>query len=109
MAKKQEDPGGEKNTEDSQAAKVSAAAPARKTEEPGFEIGQWRGMKQWRCRHCAFDTLDGEAAMRQHLMAHAPPSEPVGSVVPMYNRQGHRIPPQPADQPAETEPETKEQ
>jgi hypothetical protein len=32
---------------------------------------QWNGMTLLRCRQCAWDTLDGEAAMRAHLVRHA--------------------------------------
>lgn len=37
--------------------------------EAHFEVGQWRGFTQLSCVHCAWDTLDGAEAMREHLYA----------------------------------------
>jgi len=32
----------------------------------GYSIGKWAGMEQYRCMHCAFDTLE-KGAMLEHL------------------------------------------
>jgi hypothetical protein len=56
-----------------------------------WTFGQWGGFKQWRCKFCAFDTLDGEEVMRRHIIErHAPPpgQEPL---IPIYNIYGNRI------------------
>lgn len=31
-----------------------------------YELGKWGGFTQWRCLFCAWDTLEGEAAMLEH-------------------------------------------
>lgn len=42
-------------------------------EEKQFTVGQWKQFTQWRCKLCPWDTLEGEAAMREHLATvHAP-------------------------------------
>jgi len=41
-----------------------------------YEVGEWKGMTQWRCKLCAWDTLDGEEAILTHLVAkHFPPEK----------------------------------
>lgn len=39
-----------------------------------YEVGEWRGFTQWRCKLCPWDTLAGEAEMVEHVTsAHFPP------------------------------------
>ncbi len=39
-----------------------------------YEMGEWKGLPQWRCTLCPFDTLAGEAAIVDHIIrAHFPP------------------------------------
>jgi hypothetical protein len=41
-----------------------------------FEVGKWKGLQQWRCKLCQWDTLDGEAVMVEHIVStHFPPPE----------------------------------
>lgn len=52
--------------------------PAAESAEPGssgvdhlsdcYEEGRWRGLRQWRCLLCPFDTLAGEAVVREHVV-----------------------------------------
>jgi hypothetical protein len=32
-----------------------------------YEEGSWKGLPQWKCRLCLWDTLEGEAAVRAHV------------------------------------------
>ena len=32
-----------------------------------YEVGEWAGREQLRCKHCPWDTLNGAEAMRAHL------------------------------------------
>lgn len=32
-----------------------------------WDMGVWKGLSQWRCRLCRWDTLDGEEAMLKHI------------------------------------------
>ncbi len=41
--------------------------------EKGFEVGKWKGLPQFSCKKCNFDTLD-EDAMHEHIKdVHTPP------------------------------------
>ncbi len=41
--------------------------------EKAFDVGKWKGMPQYTCKKCNFDTLD-EAAMHEHIKnVHTPP------------------------------------
>jgi len=55
---------------------AGAGGDCHHEEEELYEVGEWKGMRQWRCRLCPWDTLDGEGAMLAHLAAqHFPPEE----------------------------------
>lgn len=62
-------------------------------EEEIFTLGVWGEFKQWRCRFCPWDTLEGEAAMREHFQAvHAPPPEPPQvSMIVRADRFGNEV------------------
>lgn len=64
-------------------------------EDPIFTMGSWKGLPQWRCVLCPWDTLDGEAAMLAHYQAnHAPPPPPPAPVlIQAYDRFGNPIGP----------------
>ena len=52
------------------AARASVADPLKDL----FEVGTWRGRPRWQCNVCAWDTLKGEKAIREHIVsAHLPP------------------------------------
>ena len=51
---------------------TSSATPVEVEEL--YTVGEWAGMKQWKCALCPWDTLEREEAMLEHLAsAHAPP------------------------------------
>lgn len=55
-----------------------------------YTVGEWNGLPQWQCRHCAWDTLDGVQAVMQHYVdrhVEAVPPKPV--VVQLYDRWGN--------------------
>lgn len=84
------------NESESETSNVKREDVMRETanviEEP-FEVGEWNGHVQWRCRLCPWDTLKGEAAMREHLAArHAPKVEqPVKRLIQAYDARGNPI------------------
>ena len=58
------------------ASVVSGVDPLAGLEEH-FTRGTYAGMEQWKCAHCAWDTLNGAPAMRRHLDAnHLAAGEP---------------------------------
>ena len=60
------------------------------SEEVRYTIGSWKGIVQYRCTKCPFDTVDGEAAMVEHIRtAHAPPPEPRMVELPLVDRYGN--------------------
>jgi hypothetical protein len=51
-------------------------------EEKPYTVGSWRGLTQYQCKLCPWDTLEGEEAMLEHLRtAHAPPPEPKSPIL----------------------------
>lgn len=59
-------------------------------EEAPYTVGSWRGFTQHQCKLCAWDTLEGEAAMLEHLAsAHAPP--PIKSPILIADKSGRQI------------------
>jgi len=57
-----------------------------------YEAGTWNKLPRWQCKLCSWDTLEGEAAMLQHIMErHAPAPERVPLKVPLYDRYGNLI------------------
>lgn len=69
-----------------QQSGISDQQPATPSEESkiGYTVGQWAGHPQFRCKECAFDTLDLDVMLEHLLRVHsvialnesAPPSEP---------------------------------
>lgn len=46
-------------------------------ENQHYELGEWRGHPQYRCKHCPFDVLDDEAAILEHVQRmHIAPTLP---------------------------------
>ncbi len=61
------------------------------SEEVGYTVGSWKGIVQYRCTKCAFDTVEGEQAMLEHIRkAHTPPPPPVVTL-PLVDRYGNPI------------------
>lgn len=47
-----------------------------------YAMGEWNGKPQWRCKLCPWDTLEGEAAMLDHMATrHKPPAPRVSILV----------------------------
>jgi len=36
-----------------------------------YQIGQWKGLTQYKCLHCPFDSLEMDDAIRHYLLKHA--------------------------------------
>lgn len=47
-----------------------------KKRKADYHIGAWNGIRQYRCAHCPWDTLDREAMERHLTERHRPPPEP---------------------------------
>ena len=90
--KKKSEPQITQITQMAQMGTVAKDVTATVPDEP-FEVGEWNGHVQWRCRLCPWDTLKSEAAMREHLAArHAPKVEqPVKRLVQAYDARGNPI------------------
>ena len=57
-----------------------------------FVLNKWNGLTQWRCRFCAWDTLDGEAeAMDHYITQHAAPTPPREGTIVVYDRFGRPV------------------
>jgi hypothetical protein len=60
--------------------------------EPLYTVGRWKGLTQYRCTLCGWDTLHGEAAMREHMaQRHTPPPKPKRVSALLVNRFGNPI------------------
>jgi hypothetical protein len=47
-----------------------------------YTMGSWNGKPQWKCSLCPWDTLEGEAAMLEHLATrHKPPAPRISILV----------------------------
>ena len=58
--------------------------------EEHFRRASWGGLEQLCCRHCAWDTLNGPAAMLNHLQGNHVAAPGVGSVL-LADRSGKEI------------------
>ncbi|MGE5553297.1 MAG: hypothetical protein ACM3XZ_05160 [Betaproteobacteria bacterium] len=71
--------------------KKRAAEDSQPAEERQYDLGQWNGLPQYRCRLCPFDTLD-EAAMKRHIEErHTVRPATVPVEVPLLDRFGNPI------------------
>lgn len=88
MSKKRATVEGE-DTRDPEAPNEGSPAP----EPEHYTIGTWNGLTQYRCRHCPFDTLEGEGAIEAHYAdRHGPPPPPPSpSRPPLVDRFGNRL------------------
>jgi hypothetical protein len=60
--------------------------------EVPWTMGTWKGLPQWRCRLCPWDTLKGEAEMRKHIEeAHLQKRPRRTVVLPLVDRYGNLI------------------
>ncbi len=75
---------------DSSQLEVEEAA---EEENPYFTLGSWKGMPQWKCRFCPWDTLEGEGALMEHVVtvhgAGEPERRPGGILV--ADRYGNAV------------------
>lgn len=59
--------------------------------ETDYTLGTWAGKVQYRCRRCAFDTLDW-ARMQAHLLEHSPqPPAPAPSPILVADKRGNEV------------------
>lgn len=58
-----------------------------------WELGEWKGLPQWRCSLCPWDTLVGEEAMLKHIAdVHTPkPPRKVVQWLPLVDRYGNQM------------------
>ncbi len=79
-----------KIVKESKAAKVVETKKV-KTLEDYYSIGKWKGLKQYKCNLCPFDSLD-EKAIKDHIIErHMPkPPKPVVKVA-ITDRFGREI------------------
>lgn len=63
--------------------------------EVPFELGTWKGLTQWRCRQCPWDTLNGAEAVLAHIQeVHQPPLRPPSPpLIAIADRWGHEVRP----------------
>lgn len=56
-----------------------------------YTIGEWKGLPNYKCRHCPFSTLD-EAEIREHVLKRHAPRPPQRRVVPeLVDRFGNPV------------------
>lgn len=73
-------------------AAVAASDKANGLDEIPFTVGAWNGLTQWRCRFCAWDTLEGEGEAMDHFIArHATPVAPTPSPILRVDRFGRPV------------------
>jgi hypothetical protein len=89
---------------------AEAASVSTETAAPGlaFDLGTWKGLPQWRCRLCPFDTVAGEGAMRAHIeKVHEPPrAQAQRPLVAVFDRYGREVRPAVAAPPGPAESES---
>lgn len=77
--------------------------------EPIYTLGEWKGLTQYCCRHCRFDSLSEAALLAHYVDKHAPRPEPKPTGPPLvqaFDRRGRPIePPPPPEDPEETLPD----
>lgn len=62
------------------------------TKPQPFDLGQWGGHPQWRCRLCPFDTLDGEEEYwRHYYQVHAQPGPQQIRSIFVADRYGNEV------------------
>jgi hypothetical protein len=75
-----------------EAAPVEKSQEGEKSQLP-YTLGKWKGLRQWRCRLCQWDTLVDEAEMLAHIQEkHAPRArQTVTTELPFVDRYGNPI------------------
>lgn len=73
------------------AVPESGQAAAQPQDTEHYTVGAWKGLPQYRCRHCPFDTLHEKTIRRHVIERHVarPARQPV--TVPIYDRFGNLI------------------
>jgi hypothetical protein len=55
-----------------------------------YTLGKWRGLTQYRCKFCAWDTVKGEGAMLAHFEERHRP-RPAPRLIQAYDARGRPI------------------
>ncbi len=61
----------------------------KKTEKLYTE-SKWKGINQYRCTECVFDTLDHKTIL-EHIELHKPKTKPKSTIIPVYDRFGNPV------------------
>lgn len=72
---------------------IPAAPVSTESSDQPFELGQWHGISQYRCKLCQFDTLEGEADFWEHYAsrhAQRQPETPKPTIF-VANRYGNEV------------------
>lgn len=63
----------------------------KKKSSKKYEIGEWKGMKQYKCLLCPFDTLHRDVIEKHIAERHTPKKEVKKLKVPIYDRFGNLV------------------
>jgi hypothetical protein len=57
----------------SETSRQTDVSPEQPVEQPeiGYKVGQWAGHTQYKCKECAFDTLELDVMLDHLLKAHS--------------------------------------
>lgn len=81
-----------KNTESDWILPETDPPVEEKPEEKApFSVGEWHGHTQYQCSQCAFDCLDDEAAILEHIKSHRPVAERPPSEILVADRYGNIV------------------
>ncbi len=79
-----------KIVKESKAAKVVETKKVKSIEDY-YSVGKWKGLKQYKCNLCPFDSLD-EKAIKAHIIERHMPKPPRPIVeVKLVDRFGRKI------------------
>jgi len=57
-----------------------------------YELGSWKGLKQYKCKLCPYDTLHENEIIKHIQERHLPKPKPkVKKVLPIYDRFGNLV------------------
>ena len=79
---------------DIQEDSLSLVPPEEREEKPKlYSVGTWKGLPRWQCGLCPWDTLEGLAAMMEHIRERhtAPAPRIVRRPSPILDRFGNPI------------------
>ncbi len=103
MKSKKKEERSEKDSDQLLAASIQPeTAPVEEKTETLYTVGLWKGLKQYRCMWCAFDTLN-EETMFKHIEAHRlanRPTPPRKPSVLVADKRGNEVDLTPSPSPA---------